>query len=115
VWNLGHKARMTQIDVIVSWRWHVAFVCGDTECPLWVGPLSSRHGASSWRTDGEYGLWVWWVAADTLNKQLWTADGWFSSFGVRHELTTPHRKNKLVKNVTKGLILGQILWVNDLK
>jgi hypothetical protein len=40
--------------------------------------------ACPWIVDGVYGLQIWRVAMNTLNKQFWTADkGWFPSLGVR--------------------------------
>jgi hypothetical protein len=54
---------------VVITAWHVL--------RLWMEETASGYGAA---------------AANTLNKQLWTADkGWFSSFGVGHELTTPQK------------------------
>jgi hypothetical protein len=51
-----------------------------------------------------------------LNKQSRTADkGWPSSLGVGRWLTIPHRKKrKKLRNVTKVLGIGWILW-NDLR
>jgi ATP-dependent phosphoenolpyruvate carboxykinase len=47
-------------------------------------------------------------------KQLWMANkGWSSSFGVGLKISLPY-KISLLQNVTKGLGLGQILWINDL-
>jgi hypothetical protein len=54
------------------------------------------------------------AVANILNKQSRIAGkGWFSSLGVG--LTTPHRKNKLVKNIQKGLGPRWIPWINDIK
>jgi hypothetical protein len=62
------------------------------------------------------GLQIWRVAANILNKQSRRADkGWSSSFGVGVGSTTHHKKISLLRNVTKVLGLGSILWLNDLR
>jgi len=39
---------------------------------------------------GGEGLQIWKVAANILNKQVWTADkGWHSSLGVGHRANNP--------------------------
>jgi hypothetical protein len=46
--------------------------------------------------DGEYGLHIWMVAANIMNKQSQTGSkGWFSSLWVGVELTTPDH-NKII-------------------
>jgi hypothetical protein len=67
----------------------------------YVPHLSPQHGASSgcvWRN----GFQLCRLAASTLNKQPWTDNkGWSPAWGLGVELTTLHRKNKLVtKNLT---------------
>jgi hypothetical protein len=64
--------------------------------------------------DGGDGLQIWRVAANILNKQSRTADkGWSSSLGVGCGEKTPRLKKKFsLRNFTKGLVLGRILWVN---
>jgi hypothetical protein len=56
------------------------------------------------------GLQIWTVAANILNKQLWTADsGWSSSLGVG--LTTLPRKTQyLLRITTHSLRTGRITW-----
>jgi hypothetical protein len=50
-----------------------------------------------------------------LNKQSRTADKeWSSSWGLGMRQTTSHRKKCLLRNVTKGLEPGRILWTVDL-
>jgi len=45
--------------------------------------------------DGGYGLLMWKVAVNLLNKQLWAADkGWFSILGFGEGVTTSHCKNQ---------------------
>jgi hypothetical protein len=66
--------------------------------------------------DGGDGLQIWRVAANILNKQSRTADrGFSSSLGVGRGLKTVHRKKiSLLRNVTKGIGPGRIIWINDL-
>jgi hypothetical protein len=66
--------------------------------------------------DGGESLQIWRVAANILNKKSRTADkGWPSSLGVGRGLATPHRKKiNTLRNVTKGLGIGWMLW-NDLR
>jgi hypothetical protein len=59
--------------------------------------------------DGGDGLQIWRVAANILNKQPLTRDG-PPAWGLGVGLTTPcHKKIRLLRNVKKGLGLGQIL------
>jgi hypothetical protein len=52
-------------------------------------PSPPQHGVSSGLDGGDV-LQIWRVAANILNKQLWTADrGWPSSLWVGWGLTTP--------------------------
>jgi hypothetical protein len=40
--------------------------------------------------DTEDYLKLWWIAANAVNKQLWTADkGWSSNFGVEQRANNP--------------------------
>jgi hypothetical protein len=65
-------------------------------------------------TDGGDDLQVWRVPANIMNKQSRTADKkWSSCLEVRCGVTTPRRKKIiLLRNVTKGLGLERILWIN---
>jgi hypothetical protein len=62
--------------------------------------------------EGGKGLQIWRVAANILNKQSWTADkGGPPAWGLGGGLTTLHRKeSNTLRNVTKGLGIGRILW-----
>jgi hypothetical protein len=62
--------------------------------------------------DRGYGLQIWRVAANTLNKQSRTADsGWSSSLGVG--LTTlPRKTHYLLRITTHSLGTGRITWHN---
>jgi hypothetical protein len=53
-----------------------------TIAPCYVGPC--HHGmVCPWVLDGGNDLQIWKLAANSLNKQPWTADrGWSSSLGV---------------------------------
>jgi hypothetical protein len=77
----------------------------------------SQHGMSHPQVkDGGDGLQTWRVAANILNKQSMTADkGWPSRLGVgRGAKNSSPLKISLLRNVTKGLEPGRILWINDL-
>jgi hypothetical protein len=66
--------------------------------------------ASPQVADGGEGLPIWKLAANIMNKQLLTGDkGCPSGFGVGRGA-----KIILLRNVTKSLGLGRILWINDL-
>jgi hypothetical protein len=76
--------------------------------------VSCHHGMARPKVaDGRRSLHIWRIAA--LYKQLRTADkGDPPAWGLGGELTTPHlKKNSMLRNVTKGLGLGWMLW-NDL-
>jgi hypothetical protein len=81
-----------------------------------LGSLVTTVFARPQVTDGGEGLQIWRVAANILNKQSRTADkGWPSNLGVGRGLTPPHRKKRnTLRNVTKGLGIGRILW-HDLR
>jgi hypothetical protein len=54
------------------------------------------------------------IVVNILYKQLQTTDnGWYFSFGVGLKISLPY-KISFLQNVTKGLGLEQILWINDL-
>jgi hypothetical protein len=74
-----------------------------------VGPC--HHGMARPQTaDGRDGLLLWRVAENILSKQLRTK-GWSSSLGVGGGANNPcRRENNLLRNVTKGLGFGRILW-----
>jgi hypothetical protein len=80
------------------------------------GSVSPRHGASSgcgWRN----GLQLWRVAANTLTKQLRTAEkGWSFSWGLGEVLTTPHRKTLLrYETAYKTLDLDRFFGMTQLQ
>jgi hypothetical protein len=96
--------------------------CSGTTLPFFTGLrdihvkwVACHHGMARPRVaDGGEGLQVWRVAANILNKQSRTADkGWSSSLGIGRGLTTPHRKTRnTLRNVTKGIGIGQNRWKN---
>ena len=65
---------------------------------VYVG--SCLHGmARSQVADRGYGLQIWRVTANMLNKQSWTADrGGPPDWVLVEGLTTPHRKKEIVTN-----------------
>jgi hypothetical protein len=65
--------------------------------------------------DGGDGLRIWWVTANILNKQSQAADMGPPAWGLGVGLTNTHRKKvSLLRNITKGLGHGRIIWTNDL-
>jgi hypothetical protein len=64
--------------------------------------------------DRGYGLQIWRVAANILNKQSRTADsGWSSSLGVGRGLRTlPRKIHYLLRITTHSLGTGRITWHN---
>jgi hypothetical protein len=56
------------------------------------------------------------ISANILNKQSRTADkGWSSILEFRRGPKNTHRKKiSLLRNVTKGIGHGRIIWINDL-
>ena len=63
--------------------------------------------------DRGYGLQKWWVAANMLNKQPWTANrGGPPAWELVEGLTAPHRKKETVKN---PLDLGRYLELREMK
>jgi hypothetical protein len=62
--------------------------------------------------DRRYGLQIWRVAANILNKQSRTADsGWSSSLGVGREANNPPRKTQYLLHITThSLGTGRITW-----
>jgi hypothetical protein len=74
-----------------------------------------HHGMARPRVaDRGYGLQVWRVAANILNKQSRTADsGWSSSPGVGRGANNPSRKTHyLLRITTHRLRTGRISWHN---
>jgi hypothetical protein len=80
-----------------------------------LGGFLSHGMAHPQVADRGDGLQIWRVAANILNKQSWTADkGWSSSLGVGRGINNSPYKINLLRNVTKGLGPGRVLWLNDL-
>jgi hypothetical protein len=83
--------------------------------PFHVKWVPCHHGmARPQVADGEDGLQMYWVEANTLNKHSWTADKvWSSNLGVRLGANDSSlEKKRLLRNVTQRIGLGWILW-ND--
>jgi hypothetical protein len=80
-------------------------------CPRYVGPC--HHGMARPRvSDGGYGLHIWRLAANILNKLSGETDKmWSSSLGVGRGVnnSSPQKKNSSLRNVTQGLRLGGLL------
>jgi len=76
-----------------------------------VGPLSPRHGASS-DCGCREGLQTRKVPANVLNKQSRKPTrGWSPSLGVGRGANNSHsKKSNLLRNVSKRLGPGLILW-----
>jgi hypothetical protein len=77
------------------------------------GSLLPWHGAFSgcrWRN----GLQIWRVAVNILNKQLQTADNWWSSaWGLGEALTPPyHKKLIMLRNIARSLRIRLIVQYN---
>jgi hypothetical protein len=80
-----------------------------TTATICVKRVSCHHGMARPRfADGGDGLPIWRAAAIVLNKQSRTADKrWPSNLGVgRRAKNTSPEKICLLRNVTKGLVLG---------
>jgi hypothetical protein len=76
-----------------------------------VGPLSWRGTSSA--EDGGNSLQIWRVAANILNKQLWTADkGWSCSLGFRYSYGS---NNSLQKTSCYNMFTGPQTWMHSLE
>jgi hypothetical protein len=117
--NILRVYRMKSIRANDVWKnapTQIHLVFSDTVIDLvhvkWV---HCHHGMARPRlADTGYGLEIWRVAANILNKQSRTADsGWSSSLGVGRGLTTlPHKTHYLLRITTHSLGTGRNTWHN---
>jgi hypothetical protein len=61
--------------------------------------------------DGGDGLQIWRVVVNVLNNHPWTA-GKGRSFNLNDEACNSSPRRILERNVTQGLGLGRILWID---
>jgi hypothetical protein len=83
-----------------------------------VKGVPCHHGMGRTQVADEAGdLQIWRVAVNILNKQLRTGDkGWSSSLWVgRGANNSSPQKISFLRNVTKGLGPGRIIWINGIR